>query len=295
LPQAIIKTSDVPPHHDLTIVIFFPPSAKTTSLRLQLVTSVYDVLLTILILHTDRCQKQMKFEGLHLRCHLVTAMKKFRFSQKYLLTISVIGIVWFCHHFIFRPMILDWGAPQALRNLELSGDTFTNGDQHTRAILVDATPDELWPWLVQIGQERAGFYSHQWLENLFFADMNNVYSIDSRFQQPRRVGDTVWLANKERYNGGGYQIIAEITPSRSYVMVGGSDYESIQKGQKASGSWAFYLYPISETRTWIIVRSPNGEISAGAKLLRYFTFEVPHFIMEARMLNTLKRLAEEKS
>jgi hypothetical protein len=222
-------------------------------------------------------------------------MKKLRLSQKLLLALYVIGIVWFCHHFIFRPTILDWGAPQSLRDLRLSGDVFTKGDHHTRAILVNATPDQLWPWLVQIGQERGGFYSHQWLENLFFADMKNVYSIDSRFQQPRHVGDTVWLANKERYNGGGYQIIAEITPFRSYVMVGGPDYERIQKGQNASGSWAFYLYPQSDTSTWLIVRSSSGEISRGEKLLRYFTFEVPHFIMEARMLNTLRRLVEEKS
>ena len=222
-------------------------------------------------------------------------MKKLRLSQKLLLPFCVIGVIWLCHHFMFRPAILDWGAPQSLRDLKLSGDVFTNGDQHTRAILVHATPDQLWPWLVQIGQERGGFYSHQWLENLFFADMKNVYSIDSRFQQPRHVGDTVWLANKERYNGGGYQIIAEITPLQSYVMVGGPDYEGIQKGEKASGSWAFYLYPLNDTSTWLIVRSSNGEISRRETWLRYFTFEVPHFIMEARMLNTIKRLVEEKS
>jgi hypothetical protein len=222
-------------------------------------------------------------------------MKKFRLSRKLLLAFCVIGLVWVCHHFIFRPAILDWGAPQSLRDLKLSGDAFTKGDQHTRAILVDATPDELWPWLVQIGQERGGFYSHQWLENLFFADMKNVYSIDSRLQQPRHVGDTVWLANKERYSGAAYQIIAEITPLRSYVTVSGPDFARIQKGQEASGSWAFYLYPLSETKTWLIVRSSSGEISRGEELLRYFTFEVPHFIMEARMLNTMKRLAEQKS
>jgi len=222
-------------------------------------------------------------------------MNKFSFSKKWMLAFYLISIVWFCHHFIFRPVILDWGATESLRNIKLYGDVLTQGDQHTRAVLVNATPHELWPWLIQIGQERGGFYSHEWLENLFFAEMKNVYSIDNRFQQPRHVGDTVWLATKDHYNGGGYQIIAEVTPFRSYVMVGGPDYARIQNGQKASGSWAFYLYPINDTSTYLIVRSSNGEISIGEKLLRYFTFEVPHFIMEARMLNTLKRLVEEKS
>ncbi len=201
-------------------------------------------------------------------------------------------IIWFCHHFIFRPIILDWGSSEPIRELSLSGDIFTAGDQHTRAVLVQATPQELWPWLIQIGQERGGFYSYAWLENLFLADMKNVYSIEKRFQQPRTVGDTIWLANKEHYNGGGYQIIAEITPYQSFVMVGGEDYERIRKGVKASGSWAFYLYPETNNATWLIVRSSSGEISFGEKLIRYFTFEVPHFIMEVKMLKTVKRLVE---
>jgi len=212
--------------------------------------------------------------------------------QKLMYFSYAVLIIWFSHHFIFRPIFLDWGSSEPIRELSLPGDIFTTGDQHTRAVLVQATPQELWPWLVQIGQERGGFYSHEWLENLFRADMKNVYSIEERFQQPRTVGDTIWLANKEHYNGGGYQIIAEITPYQSFVMVGGEDYERITKGVKASGSWAFYLYPETNNTTWLIVRSSSGEISFGEKLVRYLTFEVPHFIMEVRMLKTMKRLVE---
>jgi len=222
-------------------------------------------------------------------------MKKFRPPQKLLLAVYIIGIFLFCHHFIFRPVILDWGAPEWVREMKLSGDVFTRGDQHTRAVLVNATPDQIWPWLVQIGQERGGFYSHEWLENLFLADMKNVYSIDSRFQQPRLVGDTVWLATKKHYNGGGFQIVAEITPFRSFVLVGGEDYAKLNSGLSASGSWAFYLYPESDSTTWFIVRSSIGEMSAGERILRYITFEVPHFIMEERMLKTVKRLSEKDS
>jgi hypothetical protein len=78
-------------------------------------------------------------------------------------------------------------------------------------------------------------------------------------------------------------------------MVGGADYKNISNGLEASGSWAFYLLPESDATTWLIVRSSNGDISLGQKALRYVTFEVPHFIMEARMINTIKRLAEDKS
>jgi len=290
------KTPDVHPEQELIIIMFLRAEREVQSFSLQrVVNCILGSSVTFLIFHADRYQRGPNFDGLDLNRQISICMRKFRTSQKLLLALYVIGIFLFCHHFIFRPVILDWGAPESIRDLKLSGDVFTRGDQHTRAVLINATPEKLWPWLVQIGQERGGFYSHQWLENLFFAEMKNVYSLDSRFQQPRHVGDTVWLADKKHYAGGGYQIIAEFTPLRSYVMVGGSDYARIQEGQQASGSWAFYLYPQSDSSTWLVVRSSSGEISAGEKLLRYFAFEVPHFIMEARMINTIKRLVEEKS
>jgi hypothetical protein len=221
-------------------------------------------------------------------------MKKLSWQKRISISFYLLGVIWFCHHFIFRPIFLDWGAPESLRVLNLEGDVFTTGDIHTRAV-INAQIDEVWPWIAQIGQDRAGFYSHQWLENLFLADMHNVFSIERRFQQPRQVGDTIWLANKEHYNGAGYQIVAKITPFRSFVMVGGSDYTRIKGGENASGCWALYLQPQSDSTTWLIARSSSGNIRLGEKVLRYLTFEVPHFIMEARMLNTVKRLAEEKS
>ena len=211
-----------------------------------------------------------------------------------MLLVYTLPILLLCHHFILRPYFLNWGSNEELRSLSLSGDVFTAGQSHTRAVLIRAQPEEIWPWLVQMGQERAGFYSHQWLENLFRADMKNVYSIDSRFQKPRQVGDTVWLANRSHYNGIGYQIVAETTLLRSCVMVSGVDYQRINSGMKASGSWAFYLYPNSDSTTWFIARSSDGEISTGKRILNYCTFEVPHFIMEKKMLKTVKRLSEQK-
>jgi hypothetical protein len=120
-----------------------------------------------------------------------------------------------------------------------------------------------------------------------------VYEIKPELQGPRHAGDTIWLANKEHYNGKGYQILAEITPFKSFVMVGGDDYARILKGQKISGSWAFYLYPESPKRTWLIARSSEGATAFTHRLLRYFTYEMPHFIMERKMLKSVKYLVEK--
>lgn len=222
-------------------------------------------------------------------------MKKFTPTQKALIVLYVMTVLLFCHHFIFRPMILDWGAPESIQKLPLSGDVFTAGtgsSDHTRAVLIEATPEELWPWLIQVGQDRGGFYSHEWLENLFRADMKNVSEIKPEFQWPRMQGDTIWLANRSHYNGQGYQIVVESIPFWSLVMVGGDDYARIQKGQKASGSWAFYLHRESATKTWLIARSSSGDIPVVNHILRYFIYEVPHFIMERKMLTSMKHFAE---
>lgn len=224
-------------------------------------------------------------------------MKKIKSSQtlsRLLTLVYVLAVLLFFHHFIFRPIILDWGATMELREATFSGDVFTDGYSHTRAVLINATPGEIWPWLIQVGQDRGGFYSYQWLENVFRADMRNVYTIKPEFQVPRQVGDTIWMANKDHYNGGGYQILAEVTPFKSLVMVGGKDYSRIKEGGKAWGSWAFYLYPESTKQTWLVVRSSNGDLNFGNRILRYFFFEVPHFIMERKMLVTMRRLTEKE-
>lgn len=197
------------------------------------------------------------------------------------------------HHFVLRPWFLDWGAPKKIQAVSLPGDILVEAKGHSRAVLVEATPQEIWPWIVQIGQDRGGMYSYSWLENLVRADIHNVYEIRDDLQQPRREGDTIWLANPERYNRQGYQILAMYVPDQAFVMVGGEDYSSILGGGKAQGAWCFYLYPESVNSTWLIARSAGGGYPLGDRILRYLTFEVPHFIMERKMLKTMKRVAEQ--
>ena len=208
---------------------------------------------------------------------------------------AVVTVLTAIHHFVLRPWFLDWGAPEKIRVVLLPGDLLVQGRGHTRAVLIEATPQEIWPWIVQMGQDRGGMYSYTWLENAVLADMHNVYAIREDLQVPREEGDTVWLANKERYSGRGYQILAMYEPEQAFVMVGGEDYKRILQGGKAQGAWAFYLFPESANSTWLIARSTGGGYPLQNRILRYLTFEVPHFIMERKMLKTMKRLAEQNA
>ena len=57
--------------------------------------------------------------------------------------------------------------------------------------------------------------------------------------QDLRVGDTVWLAR--RYGDGARQVVAAVKPNSHLVLMSPDDFERVQRGEKASGAWAFHL------------------------------------------------------
>jgi hypothetical protein len=70
----------------------------------------------------------------------------------------------------WRPRMLRWGATPEEAAETLPGDDENPEPtvQSTRAITIDAPPELVWPWLVQMGIRRAGFYTHDWVERLIF-------------------------------------------------------------------------------------------------------------------------------
>lgn len=177
-----------------------------------------------------------------------------------------------------------WGTTADERALSLPGDPPSRDlaleIQH--AVTIDAPVDQVWPWLVQIGQDRAGFYSYDWLERAVGADIHNVEEIRAEWQE-RRVGDFV-RATQPGYLGGlfgsdpGWTVSA-VQPGRALVLQ----------------NWGtFALLPTSDGRTRFIIRSTMSHraIPVWASALNFMAFEVPHFIMERRMMLTIKALAE---
>src|SRR5258708_7784175 len=67
-----------------------------------------------------------------------------------------------------RPWYQHWGATEEEVWRSLPGDEIVAGaiTQQTRAITIEAPADRVWAWLAQIGQDRGGFYSFDFLENL---------------------------------------------------------------------------------------------------------------------------------
>ena len=81
--------------------------------------------------------------------------------------------------FLVRPWHLRWGASEEELVMPLPGDDVKPGAgvSVTHAVTIDAPPENVWKWLVQIGQGRGGFFSYDFLENLFDLDIHNVYDL----------------------------------------------------------------------------------------------------------------------
>jgi hypothetical protein len=69
---------------------------------------------------------------------------------------------------LYRRWHLRWGATDTEVALPMPGDDLCPHAQYrtTRAVTINAPPAAVWPWLVQAGGGRAGFYSNDLLDNL---------------------------------------------------------------------------------------------------------------------------------
>lgn len=193
------------------------------------------------------------------------------------------------YQFVIRPWHLRWGATDEEINETLPGDEVKpDADaQVTHAITINAPASEVWRWLVQIGQGRGGFYSYDWLENFFDLQIHNVDEIKPELQT-LNVGDFVRSAHKGwlggRFDDKAGWFVVRLEPARALVL----------RDEIEHGSWAFVLNPIDERRTRLVVRVRGDEATNwGRKLLNLSVFEPAHFIMERKMLLTLKERAEE--
>jgi hypothetical protein len=171
---------------------------------------------------------------------------------------------------ILRPWSRRWGASLEETTMPLPGDELVEdpGIMMTRAVTIEAPVDAVWAWLAQIGQDRGGFYSYEWLENLAGCEMHNADQVHPEWQR-RVVGETVRL-----HPATGLKV-ARFEPGRSYAFEGG---------------WYFVLQPISPTRSRLLARS---RVPRGLPRIAYVVFiELPHFIMERKMLDGIRVRAE---
>ena len=155
----------------------------------------------------------------------------------------------------------------------------------TRAITIGTPVNEVWPWLVQIGQGRGGFYSYDTLENLIGCDIHNADRILPEFQQ-LAVGDKVRLA-KEGYP---FYTVAAIE-TKKYLLLRAGDPK--EESPLVEDFWLFYLAEIDSNTTRLIVRNRRDYKSGVVNFIIWQVITEPlHFLMEQKMLRGIKKRAE---
>jgi len=196
---------------------------------------------------------------------------------------------------VVRPWHQHWGmTPDELARFWPGDELVPNATSDaTHGITIHAPAARIWLWIVQIGQDRAGFYSYTQLENLVGCEMQNANQIVPEWQQ-RKVGDMVWMTPKEKFNGVGRMEIAVLQPNRAMILIPPRDVPPSQRpGGGANGTWGFILDPIDEHSTRLIMRG-RGERQPRVldRAFGYAFWEPAHFVMERKMMLAIKERAE---
>jgi hypothetical protein len=197
-------------------------------------------------------------------------------------------------YFGVRPWYLTWGTERDEATRPLPGDEAVPDvrvrDQTTRAIDIYASADQVWPWLAQLGQDRAGFYSYELLEDLVGCKMPSTDRIHPEFQS-WKPGDKLWMYPSQKFEGVGHARLVRYEPGR--VLVFATRQTGTTPPEPYDGSWGFVLEPLDGNTSRLLVRGRAGGPRAffGAAF-DHFVFEPIHFVMERRMMEGIKTYAE---
>lgn len=183
-----------------------------------------------------------------------------------------------------RSTLRNWGATKSECRAVLPGDELVPDPASviTRAVTVGASAAEVWPWLVQIGQNRGGMYSYEKLENLLGLDIRNADKIKPQWQQ-LAVGDPVWLVRRGWLGipDGLALTVARVEPGRSIVL-----YE-----QPWHAVWSFHIVPHGPDRCRLVSRS-RAPREHGVAWIAGELFDPITLVMTRKMLLGIRDRAE---
>ena len=193
---------------------------------------------------------------------------------------------------VARPWYLSWGADQEVKAAPLPGDNllWQGKPRETRAILIHAPGGRVWPWVAQIGQDRAGFYSYQILENLVGCQMKNLDYLIPALQHWREE-DSLWMYPRDRAGGVGRAPLARFDPGHALVFY--TRRPGTTFSDPPDGTWAFVVEPVDDGTSRLIMRSKGrGTLGLLGASFERGIFEPIHFAMERKMMEGIKTRAE---
>jgi len=193
--------------------------------------------------------------------------------------------------FGIRPRLLRWGATDDEVTQPFPGaDLIPAGLRSaTMAVTIDAAPSLVWPWLVQMGYDRAGWYSWDHLDNF---GQPSATTIHPEWQNIR-VGD--YTDHMRSWQ------VAALEPERFLALRASRDLLTFRVFDPAGprprfytdSTWSFLLKPLPAGRTRLIA---SGYWDLRPHWMQPFMqllfLDLQHWIMQTRQFANLKRLAE---
>ena len=210
------------------------------------------------------------------------------------LTAGAVGAYWY----MVRPWHRAWGAKPEETSRALPGDELLPNPQYdaTHAVTIYAPVERVWPWIVQMGTGRAGFYSYDAIENAMGLDIHSSAEIRPELQT-LKAGDIFPLGP----NNFGPKV-AILEPNRVMVLHGDSRIDqnpsmpAMKAGDYLAVLWTFFVEPIDAQTTRLIERFRLDYTPGTQNNVMYRGFLEPgSFIMERKMLLGIKQRAEGQS
>lgn len=189
--------------------------------------------------------------------------------------------------------MLTWGATPEEAEATMSGDEIVGRARYqaTHAVTIEAPVEQVWPWLVQMGQGRGGLYSYDRVENLLGLDIHSADHIVPELQD-LAVGDVIRMV-PEGTEPDLHFLVAYLEPPHLLVLSSEGSRRDAYAADLPFATWAFHLREVDESTTRLVVRfrsdfrpTPSGWIT------NKYALEPVHFVMERKMLLGIKERAE---
>jgi hypothetical protein len=185
-----------------------------------------------------------------------------------------------------------WGVDETTAARRLPGDELVPEPRWswTHGVEIDATPGEVWPWIAQMGADKGGFYSYEWLENLAGCGIHNAET--TRAEWEVRPGDAMMLHPKMPKLR-----VAGVEPGWWFVVEGAADLAAKRDGKPwVAVSWLFYLEPLDGGRTRFVSRFRSRASDDFLTRLQFgpYLTESVGFVMDRRMLLGVKERVERR-
>ena len=200
-------------------------------------------------------------------------------TRRSLVRFLIAGLVFLCLFvllvwFVYRPWALNWGATDQEIARPMPGDEVLEQPTFnaTRAVSIDATPEEIWPWIVQIGYRRAGFYSYDFLDNDGISSSEQILPE----YQDLEIGDLIPLTKSANVR------VTELEAPHSLVLL----FEV--PGTWSSATWVWGLYPQGDSCTRLVTRLRGNPRQIPSRIF----LDLGEIVMMRKCMLGIKRRAE---